>query len=1229
MIETVCKIEDKFQRDNKDFFKLVDRKDNESYVVPLSQLFDDNLFIGSEYKFYKQYNSKLEKHFLIQEHPYYRLNKQYEFPIIRKELYSQNNGIEAFVLTDNNKNEIRIKPLATQRKSWDKETLTCQVVAYSKKGLRLKNVDFSNMPYEIGEIYDFEIVGFGEYINNKEQAVPSVILKNFDGTNIDVTAFKWQTKENWKFPTLSCEVIRYNYEGIPLLRNRDERHPIYEVGNEYDFKVKGLKIKSDPKNSSKKYDVIELIGQDGFVHETNALPGQMRSLQAGDDVQCIVQSIGYNLRLNQINIKDPYFSKINEIVKDNELITKYFNKAISDEENIDSVELANKYNSSSAFWVFTFCNKILTRYFKESSERYDYKSSKQIAELIITIENWIIKNGIITSFPNEETRKNTTTKAKQQLAKFLRIKEILTILEGLDLSEFFNKEIKISTKSDIEDLYYILLFSDIERIDVSEFHSYLKSLLEKLDITEEISYSLNLLDKSIQQNKKVYYSDEYEKSFNLSFSSNKLFENDSHRNKYLTLSFCQYLINEKQGKLERANYILGRILRQLFYSTGETNLKEKLLFNAYYYQNNQSKVNAHPFKYTNELLVDEEKLYDNPNCCVNQDNSWEQIKLSYDTKQLITVNVIRKEFNGFVVDYNGIKGFVPYNHIHDRKLKHFSFSKIDFTITVACILISEEFNFYIAKQPPRDTDGYLCRNNLFGKVKVGDIVDGKIKSIEKYGVFITSYWGDGLLHVKNISNHLWDKDRLQSYFRSGDKITVKVVSIEGRRIGLSLIDLIDTYEEDKYFDFINYIDFGEVFTSAYTESHSENILNDEEYRFNQLEKAFCFEQYAMLRKRLEDKIHYLRLSKQFFSSVSNPRSYLINIYTNYFKLLTLIEDAIEVFSIQKLEKIKSEAQNILEKVKQQEQTLEVYPDSKKLIFFINIISLFNDTSDTGINTLYELLQKNSKQKILKTIAKITLANNLLISESEENTDFVRKNLRHIKSYLDDGVLSLKETEDDKREREIREKVIYWTGRIQEDESESQEFKSTFRTPLPDNDRLKEKDKLLKLLESSPKKDGLLKKIDAIDGDLASKIVIHSSLKTLCAFANTNGGTLLIGVGDDKSIIGLEKDYVNLKNKQNRDGFGLFFDDKIKEYFEPSFSSLLERDFLKFPEGDILIVKVKQSVDPIFLLKGKDGKACEELYVRDLTSTKEIKEKRELVKFVKQKEKEQIKIKIDE
>lgn len=139
-----------------------------------------------------------------------------------------------------------------------------------------------------------------------------------------------------------------------------------------------------------------------------------------------------------------------------------------------------------------------------------------------------------------------------------------------------------------------------------------------------------------------------------------------------------------------------------------------------------------------------------------------------------------------------------------------------------------------------------------------------------------------------------------------------------------------------------------------------------------------------------------------------------------------------------------------------------------------------------------------------------------------------------------------------------------------------------------------------------------------------KIIIHSALKTICAFANTNGGQLLIGVSDDKKIFGLEQDYKSFKTgDQNRDGFGKFFDLMIKNYFGDSFSStLLEKEFLKFPKGDILIVNVKKSVDEIFILKNEKGEQEECIYVRNLSSSVKLKGV-ELSKFIKNKYRDQI------
>jgi hypothetical protein len=62
---------------------------------------------------------------------------------------------------------------------------------------------------------------------------------------------------------------------------------------------------------------------------------------------------------------------------------------------------------------------------------------------------------------------------------------------------------------------------------------------------------------------------------------------------------------------------------------------------------------------------------------------------------------------------------------------------------------------------------------------------------------------------------------------------------------------------------------------------------------------------------------------------------------------------------------------------------------------------------------------------------------------------------------------------------------------------------------------------------------------------------------------------------------------------------------------------LKREFLKFPEGDILIVSVKPSNQEIFLLRDEEGNESEKLYIRNLSSTKELTGK-ELANFIRHK-----------
>lgn len=114
------------------------------------------------------------------------------------------------------------------------------------------------------------------------------------------------------------------------------------------------------------------------------------------------------------------------------------------------------------------------------------------------------------------------------------------------------------------------------------------------------------------------------------------------------------------------------------------------------------------------------------------------------------------------------------------------------------------------------------------------------------------------------------------------------------------------------------------------------------------------------------------------------------------------------------------------------------------------------------------------------------------------------------------------------------------------------------------------------------------------------------LKTIAAFANKQGGTLLIGVADDGSILGLEGDYHALGGA-NRDKFELHLRNVLNENFGAAF--VTTRIALSFPAVDsveICQVDVRPAKAPVVIkVKDKNGQAQEKFYVRSGNSSQEL------------------------
>ncbi|MGA9567779.1 MAG: ATP-binding protein [Candidatus Korobacteraceae bacterium] len=142
------------------------------------------------------------------------------------------------------------------------------------------------------------------------------------------------------------------------------------------------------------------------------------------------------------------------------------------------------------------------------------------------------------------------------------------------------------------------------------------------------------------------------------------------------------------------------------------------------------------------------------------------------------------------------------------------------------------------------------------------------------------------------------------------------------------------------------------------------------------------------------------------------------------------------------------------------------------------------------------------------------------------------------------------------------------SQIARGESASLEFKSTFRWDLREN-------RINRALES----------------------VV---MKTLAGYMNGAGGTLLIGVADDGSIVGLEKDYSALK-KPDRDGFEQVLMASVASKLGADACQCVQAVFHSVEGKDVCRVIVRPAHRPVYVREGETPK----LFVRTGVSTREL------------------------
>ena len=175
---------------------------------------------------------------------------------------------------------------------------------------------------------------------------------------------------------------------------------------------------------------------------------------------------------------------------------------------------------------------------------------------------------------------------------------------------------------------------------------------------------------------------------------------------------------------------------------------------------------------------------------------WKELKDAYESEKTITGKIVRRIKGGLIVDLGVVQAFLPGSQVDVRPIQDFDLY-LEREIEIRIVKFNESRkNIVVSHKIILEDSLQEQREALFKELEVGSILEGRVKNITDFGVFIDLGGIDGLLHITDLS---WGRVNHPSEVLSmNDSITVKVIEYdeERKRVSLGLKQLAPHPWED-------------------------------------------------------------------------------------------------------------------------------------------------------------------------------------------------------------------------------------------------------------------------------------------------------------------------------------------------------------------------------------------------------------------------------------------------
>lgn len=185
---------------------------------------------------------------------------------------------------------------------------------------------------------------------------------------------------------------------------------------------------------------------------------------------------------------------------------------------------------------------------------------------------------------------------------------------------------------------------------------------------------------------------------------------------------------------------------------------------------------------------------------------WMALQKASEEDEVLTVKVLEYNKGGLIVDYQRIRGFIPFSHLVSGPARTATPQEVTDQLNeligqelqVVIIEADQKTNRLILSEKKAHQDAEREKKAaLMAKFNVGDVVKGTITRVMPFGLLVDIGGFDALVHASEVS---WDKSSdFTADYQAGQELEVKVIELDQQnsKVNLSIKQLSQDPWEDK------------------------------------------------------------------------------------------------------------------------------------------------------------------------------------------------------------------------------------------------------------------------------------------------------------------------------------------------------------------------------------------------------------------------------------------------